>query len=203
MRLSRYDADGDGRCDDPACEALRAIPLLVEPFISHPDLMQEYLEPLGIRLVWEQYDNRPDLFEVLDDPGRQFPAFVVGMGISSDLDAGSYFSTLFTPSGIESFFNYSMLGADAQQLADRGYSVNEVPSADDRIEACIPQVGAERSECWARVDQYLTQEVVPWVPYLFESYTRTVSARVVAGSYSFDQSVGLPALDHLAVQSNP
>jgi hypothetical protein len=41
------------------------------------------------------------------------------------------------------------------------------------------------------------ENVVPWVPYLFDNYVRTVSARVV--NYTFDQFAGLPALDHIGL----
>ncbi len=38
---------------------------------------------------------------------------------------------------------------------------------------------------------------MPFVPYLFDTYARTVSDRVV--NYTFDQFPGLPALDHIAL----
>lgn len=41
--------------------------------------------------------------------------------------------------------------------------VVDVPNVNDRIEACIPLVGAARLQCWAAVDQYLMEKVVPWV----------------------------------------
>lgn len=199
MRLSRYDSDGDGVCDHDSCRGLRAVPFVVEPFTSHPDLFPQYLEPLGIDVAWEPYE-RDDLIAVIDDPEQKI-AFVVGMGVATDLDPAGYFRAMFTADGVDSHFNYSMVGATAEQLTERGYSVTEVPNADERIEACLPEIGAEAATCWARVDQYLTQEVVPWVPYLYGAYVRTVSERVIPDSYSFDQSVGLPALDHLALQS--
>ncbi len=41
------------------------------------------------------------------------------------------------------------------------------------------------------------EEVVPWVPYLFDSNVNPVSANVQ--SFSFDQFAGLAALDSMAV----
>jgi hypothetical protein len=41
------------------------------------------------------------------------------------------------------------------------------------------------------------EEVVPWVPYMYENQIQVVSARVVR--YSFDQFASMPALDQVAV----
>lgn len=54
-----------------------------------------------------------------------------------------------------------------------------------------------RDQCWAALDQYMMERVVPWVPYVFERYTRPVSPRVL--HYSFDQLMSQPALDQIAV----
>jgi hypothetical protein len=118
--------------------------------------------------------------------------------IGNPADASSFFS-IFTSQGIAGELNYSLVGADATLLDESGYAVTEVPNIDARLAACTALVGAAQTRCWAELDQYLTQEVVPWVPYLFESYVRTVSADVA--HYSFDQSVGLPALDHIAIDA--
>ena len=53
-------------------------------------------------------------------------------------------------------------------------------------------------QCWADLDTYLMEEVVPWVPYLFDNNVVVLSANVT--NYSFDQFAGLPALDHMAVE---
>jgi hypothetical protein len=54
-------------------------------------------------------------------------------------------------------------------------------------------------QCWADLDTYLMEDVVPWVPYLFDNDVVVLSANVT--NYSFDQFAGLPALDRLAVES--
>ena len=68
-----------------------------------------------------------------------------------------------------------------------------------RSTACIPLTGDERVQCWADLDTYLMEEVVPWVPYLFDNNVVVLSAHVT--NYSFDQFAGLPALDHIAVEA--
>ena len=54
-------------------------------------------------------------------------------------------------------------------------------------------------QCWADLDTYLMEDVVPWVPYLFDNDVVVLSANVT--SYSFDQFAGLPALDRIAVEA--
>jgi hypothetical protein len=68
---------------------------------------------------------------------------------------------------------------------------------DDKVAECAPLQGDDQSNCWAELDQMLMEEVVPWVPYLFDNYVRVVSARVL--NYTFDQFAGLPALEKLAL----
>jgi len=75
--------------------------------------------------------------------------------------------------------------------------VTKVPSVDDRIDVCLTRTGTASTECWAELDQYLMTEVVPWVPLWFPSHAQVVSERVAR--YSFDQFVGLPALDRIAL----
>jgi hypothetical protein len=73
-----------------------------------------------------------------------------------------------------------------------------VPSIDAKFRQCVPLVGQAQFQCWAELDQLLMEQVVPAVPLVFEGYVRPVSARVA--SYSFDQSVALPALDQIALK---
>ncbi len=42
------------------------------------------------------------------------------------------------------------------------------------------------------------EDVVPWVPYLYEANAQLISNRV--GGFSFDESVAMPALDQVALK---
>ncbi len=72
-----------------------------------------------------------------------------------------------------------------------------MPSVDDRIARCQELTGSAQIDCWAEVDRYLTEDVVPWVPLVFENWVGIVSDRVT--SWSFDQTQSLPALDRMAL----
>jgi hypothetical protein len=90
-----------------------------------------------------------------------------------------------------------MLGATRAQLRSWGYGdIRPPPSVDGRIDQCVAEVGPAQTECWAALDKYLMERVVPWAPFLFQTAVRTVSARIA--HYSLDQSTGLPALDQIA-----
>jgi hypothetical protein len=79
--------------------------------------------------------------------------------------------------------------------------VTRVPSINGRIDRCLPLTGLDATRCWAALDKYLMQQVVPWVPVLDPLVAKAVSARVT--SFSFDQFAIEPALDRIAVRAGP
>jgi hypothetical protein len=93
-----------------------------------------------------------------------------------------------------------MVGVTDEMLQERDYDPVAVPSAEDQIDQCKPLTGDERFQCWADLDTYLMEDVVPWVPFLFDNNVVVLSENVT--NWSFDQFAGLPALDHLAVSSS-
>jgi len=186
MSKSKYDADGDGRCDAPAC---RSVMVLAGPIFSPalPSVRQAF-EEIGIHL-----------HGVVLDPTTFFarlakPALHVGMGLFlgffTDYPNGAqFFPGLFSGSSIGTS-NYSLVGAAPDDLSRWGYSVTAVPSVDDRIDQCLAIQGDAQPACWAALDKYLMEDVVPWVPYIAETHVDLVSSRLA--SFSFDQSVASP-----------
>jgi peptide/nickel transport system substrate-binding protein len=194
MRQSRYDEDGDGRCDADACHAVSGVTFDLPPFGDQSAVVAENLAEIGIDIEVEVPE---DVFNVLGDPTERV-AIGIGPAWGKDLpNASTFFQGLYSGDAIALGNNYALLGATPDQLAEWGYSVTSVPSIDDRIAACIPELGSEQTRCWAELDQYLMEEVVPIVPYLFESHVQLVGDRVV--HYAYDQSAALPALDRIAV----
>ena len=90
------------------------------------------------------------------------------------------------------------MGASAELLKEHGYSVTQVPGVDEKIKECdeLP-IGDERLTCWAELDQELMENVVPWIPYLFDNDVFIVSDRLL--NYQYDQFSGQPALEHMAL----
>jgi peptide/nickel transport system substrate-binding protein len=198
MKLSGYDTDGDGICDDPACDELTGI--ILPPFAQLAEAVIADLEQIGIHAEVEVPD---DAFARWFDPAGR-TSFMVAAGYAKDhLSASTFFTANFDSrtSLSDEETNGTLIGATPEQLENWGYGPLEMPNIDDRIDLCHAQTGGAQVQCWAALDQYLMENVVPFVPFSFERRTGTVSARVV--HYSFDQSIALPALDQIAVPPDP
>jgi peptide/nickel transport system substrate-binding protein len=198
MAQSKYDTDGDGVCDAPECSGVLSVTDEADPYPDQAALIQDNLAPLGLELDVKQFD-RGTMYDKCNDPAAHV-AFCLAPGWGKDYpNASTFAEPLFSSIalGPDSCCNYAVLGASPDQLAEWGYAATEVPSVDDKVAECAPLQGDDQSNCWAELDQMLMEEVVPWVPYLFDNYVRVVSARVL--NYTFDQFAGLPALEKLAL----
>jgi peptide/nickel transport system substrate-binding protein len=201
MAQSKYDTDQDGVCDAPECKDILTITDREDPYPEQSALLQQFLEPLGLTLDVKQLE-RGTMYNKCNDANSKHQ-LCAGPGWGKDYADGVTFGEpLFASAGLwESCCNYSLVGATAEQLSGWGYDVTEVPSVDDKVEECSAlEPGAERFQCWAELDQQLMEEVVPWVPYLFDNSVDIISENVQ--NYSFDQFAGLAAFDSLAVPGN-
>ncbi|MDP9119426.1 MAG: ABC transporter substrate-binding protein [Actinomycetota bacterium] len=196
-----YDTDGDGVCDAPECKNILTITDREDPYPEQAALLIQFLEPLGLTLDVKQLE-RGTMYNKCNDANSAH-GLCAGPGWGKDYADGITFGEpLFSSSGLwESCCNYSLVGATAEQLGGWGYDVTEVPSVDEKVEECSAlEPGAERFQCWAELDQQLMEEVVPWVPYLFDNSVDIISENVQ--NYSFDQFAGLAAFDSMAVPGN-
>jgi peptide/nickel transport system substrate-binding protein len=197
---SKYDSDHDGVCDAPVCKDVLTISDSSDPYPKQLALLKQVLEPLGITLNAKPLE-RSTMYARCEDPDSHW-ALCTATGWGKDYPDGFTFAPpLFSRSAIgpASCCNDTMVGVTASMLTGRDYAVVDVPSAETQIDKCIPLTGDERVQCWADLDTYLMEEVVPWVPYLFDNDVVVLSANVT--NYSFDQFAGLPALDRLAVEA--
>jgi len=198
MAQSKYDTDHDGVCDAPACSNVLTISDSADPYPKQMALLQQDLKPLGITLDPHMLENAT-MYARCEDPNSHW-ALCAGTGWGKDYPDGFTFAPpLFSRSAIGpgSCCNDTMVGATPQMLRERGYAVVPIPSAESQIAKCTPLTGDPRVRCYADLDKYLMEQVVPWVPYLFDNDVVVVSSHVT--NYAFDQFAGLPALDHLAV----
>jgi peptide/nickel transport system substrate-binding protein len=198
MRLSQYDHDHDGLCDDPVCRRI-GVPIGsfdTGYFDELFGIVQRSLAKIGLHLVATQIPPGDDYFSFASDPSNH-----VGMkiyeGRFKNFPSGSdFFVASFAPaSGID----HSLIGATPHQLRAWGYKVRPVPSVTDRVHQCEATIGSSQPRCWADLDQYLMTEVVPWIPLLVHNRQRIVSSRVV--SFTYDQFTTLPALDRIALRT--
>jgi peptide/nickel transport system substrate-binding protein len=198
MAQSRYDLDGDGVCDDPSCSDVLALSHTNPTLPGNPlgEAIRSDLEPIGIRLKLRVLDTER-FFPQINDPTNQV-ALAINAGWGKAFpNAEDFVGPLFSRAGLEGCCNYSLVGATSQELRRWGYEVKSVPSVEDKVSECHPLVGIESIRCYAELDQLLMEQVVPWIPLVFENQIYIVSRRVVA--WSFDQFAALPALDRFAV----
>jgi peptide/nickel transport system substrate-binding protein len=201
MALSAYDSDGDGVCDDPVCENILTISDREDPYPEQTALLSQNLEPLGMTLDVKQLE-RGTMYTKCNDANSHHAICAAPGWIKDYPDGITFGEPLFTSAGLwESCCNYSLVGASPEQLREWGYDVTEVPSLDEDSEACAAlDPGPERFQCWADFDKKVMEDVVPWVPYLFDNSIDIISENVQ--NYSFDQWGALAAFDEMAVPGN-
>jgi peptide/nickel transport system substrate-binding protein len=195
MAQSKYDADGDGLCDDPACQS---VPLVesdgLDPSVAA--IFKRELRELGMTADAERLDFDGTVAR-LNDRHRAVALTVTGGWQKDFPSATSWFPPLFTGS-VVGFLNPSLVGVSRRQLERWGYAARSVPSVDRELAECQATVGGAQFECWAELDQRLMEHVVPWIPYAQRTSARVVSERVA--SFAIDQAFTMPALDRFALK---
>jgi len=78
-------------------------------------------------------------------------------------------------------------------------NLENIPSVDEDLDRCAALTGGERIDCYADLDRKLMEEVVPWIPYLWQYTVHIVSENVTA--WDWDQAVGSTAYARVAVES--
>jgi ABC-type transport system substrate-binding protein len=191
MAQSRYDTDGDGRCDARVCRRVG--------FPITSDVPAELSEPVtaAAHAIGVELDTRVLPFdrwaEAIAPEGH---APLVVSGWFKDYHNPSTFFVQFHGAYVGGG-NLSLVGATRRKLARLGYDRRSVPSVDAKLDQCVPLVGADQATCWAEADKLLMEGVVAAVPLVFWGGWVAVSPRVAR--YSWDQSVNAPALDRIVL----
>jgi peptide/nickel transport system substrate-binding protein len=192
MEKSRYDADADGRCDAAVC---RSIPLLVNSFntanVSAARAMAAQLEQIGLGVAVHPREEIP-----FGDLGARM-VLRMGSWIKDFPDAATFFPSLFKGDSPSSDM---AIGASPSTLRRLGYDVTSVPSVDAQLDQCTTALFQAQVRCWAQLDTYMSEHIVPWVPIAVSQNGWAVSDRV---RFAIDSSVPtpLPAPDSLEVDS--
>jgi peptide/nickel transport system substrate-binding protein len=200
MKQSKYDSDGDGLCDHESCKGTIGIQDEAFPYSDQNALLLDNFGAIGIELDIKSGERSNFMYARCQDPGAEW-AICLGPGWGKDYaDATTFGEPLFGSSAIgpDSCCNYALVGAPPDLLEEHGYDVTEVPSIDAKAKECDETpVGDERNTCWAEFDQELMENIVPWVPYLFDNDVFVHSDRLQ--NYKYDQFSGQPAMDHMAL----
>jgi peptide/nickel transport system substrate-binding protein len=201
MKQSAYDTNGDGKCDEsPDCNDVLAVTDEADPYPKQAALIEQNLEAIGITLDVKPFE-RGTMYTKCSDPSTHTAICLAPAWGKDYPDAYTFGVPLFDSSYLfPSYGNLALLGADAAYLKKYDYAVTSVPSADDKIAECKAAADEARITCWAELDKMLMEEIVPWVPYLFDNNIDVTSARIT--NYSFDQFAGLAAYDQMAIAAD-
>ena len=200
MALSRYDADGDGRCDADACDGLKLVSRDVRPWLSAEPAVVEGLKAIGIDPRVRRA-NISQAYTMIGDISRGIPMGMNAGWRKDYADASTFFDFLFHSDPLDNCdftTNYSIVGGtpDTKRRCDAPGNFTDLPSVDEDIETCrVVTDELVRADCWSDLDAKITEEVVAWLPLLWGRAVRVTGERI--GHYEFDQWTGHMSLAHI------
>jgi peptide/nickel transport system substrate-binding protein len=206
MRQSKYDSNGDGLCDSDVCKNVLFVNRTTPPHVNMTPTIQENLSSIGIDLKVRELDTGT-AYTTIQTVKNLIP-IAANAGWGKDYADASTFGVLFISSGIlcEGQVNYPELGmtqAIAKQCGVeqewQAAGGTSIPNVDQQFNDCSLLSGQPRTDCWVEFDKNLTQNIAPWVPYLWAN-SFTIVAKSVT-HYEFDQFSGVISLCHISVNN--
>lgn len=199
MKQSKYDTNGDGKCDESdACQDILMVSGNIPPYTDMLPVVEDSLSKIGITLDPREVT---DAYTPLTTVSRRIP-ISTRPGWGKDYpDVYTFVGVLFTGANIQCVgnYNYSLVGLTAETAKECGIPLNntEIPSVDEDVARCHEMTGDERASCWVELDQKLMEDVVPWVPYLDAHAFYATSPDIT--KWEFDQFSTTPAWSNIAV----
>jgi peptide/nickel transport system substrate-binding protein len=200
LKGSKYDTNGDGTCSAPACKNVLMIADVRQVDPKMTAVIEQAAAKIGITFTVRATSSA---YPTIQTPAKNTP-FAERPGWGKDYaDALTFFTPLFDGRTIiaNGNVNYSLVGitpAQCKALKVTGNCTN-VPNINKRLDACAVLSGQPRISCYANLDKYLTEKVVPWVPWLNGNVARVIHKSVT--HYQFDQFSTTPAWSNIAIQS--
>ena len=204
MKQSRYDTNKDGRCDAAACRNLVFLTPNETPYTEAEPVIQQGLAKLGIVLKPRELATGA-VFTTFQTVANEIP--MVNTGWAKDYaDPVTFAAPLFSSSSIIPVgnTNHALVGLTSGKAAELKveYPAGGVPSVDADIDRCqaVPATDADgRLGCWADFDKKLMEQVVPWVPLIWD--LSTVLSAPSLTRYVFDQASAEISLTQIAVSN--
>jgi peptide/nickel transport system substrate-binding protein len=202
IKKSKYDTNHDGKCDvAAACKNVLLIADTIHQYTAMVPVITSSAAKIGIvfkvRTIAHAYptiQTTSNNIPIADRTGwgKDYP------------DPVTFFAALFTSGAIipQGNSNYSLVGVTAalnksKKLGIKG-SLKGIPSIDSQYARCN-KLGAEaRNSCWEGLDKYLMTQVVPWVPYLWQTPDRITGPSVT--HWDWDQFSTTTAYSQVAVK---
>jgi len=200
MAQSKYDHNGDGVCDDPACNFQALTVTNDNDAVKALQIAQEDYKPLGLNMDIKQLAYNALVTKCSTLAGH--PAYCQAGWVKDFPDPYTFFYPLLDQG--ENGSNYSFMGTTPEDLQKNGYQVPaEMPSITDDINTCHSMpIGDQANQCWAALDQKVTEQIAPLIPRRFFTAIDVLGPSITA--YSFDQwgTVGDPSRMALAPGSS-
>jgi peptide/nickel transport system substrate-binding protein len=205
MKQSKYDTDKDGVCDASACSNLVMINRNVAPWTNMEPVVVSSLEKIGIKVKARELASSA-AYTTIQTVKNMIP-IALNAGWGKDYpDAYSFAAPLFTKEAIipTGNTNYALVGLDQAKASELGIKYPagaQIPNVDEDINACQKLTDAnQRTDCFVNVDRKLMEEVVPWVPYLWNTVVVITNPSVT--KYEFDQFSTEMSITEIAVNNN-
>jgi peptide/nickel transport system substrate-binding protein len=200
MTLSRYDTDGDGRCDGPACRGVVTVTEDASPASAMTPILQQSAAEIGLDLQVRALPFGSGIAAVGSPSKRIALNNIMSWGKDYDDPAG-FIDPLFTSGGIQpsGSTNTSLVGLTAKQAGELHVRLpaGGVPSVDADAARCAEAAGEERISCYTALDRRIMTDIVPWVPHL-QNAKRSIIGPAVT-KFDFDESSSGIAWSHVAV----
>jgi peptide/nickel transport system substrate-binding protein len=209
MKQSKYDSNGDGKCDADVCNDVLMVNRNYAPWTDMSPILVDNLAQIGINITMREMNPGP-AYTTIQTVKNLIP-IAANAGWGKDFADPGTFAVLFDSSGISCTgqVNYAEVGMTKDQASEcdvldawnaaTDNGKNELPGVDDQFSKCSAQTDEARDECWAEFDKDLMENVVPWVPYIWASFTTTTTDTVT--KFEFDQFSGAISYSHVAVNN--
>jgi peptide/nickel transport system substrate-binding protein len=201
MKKSKYDTNGDGKCDASVCDHVLFTNRSDNPtWVNMEPTVIANANSIGIHL--EPRDSATSAaYTSLQTVNKNIPISLVAGWGKDYPDPYTFVYTLFHSSSIlcQGNVNYSLVGISPAQAKSCGATgdISSVPNIDNQLSKCQPLTGDKRTACWVGADKLVTSKIVPWVPYLWSNVIESTSAAVT--NFDFDQFSGTWAYSKIAV----
>jgi peptide/nickel transport system substrate-binding protein len=202
MKKSKYDPKHDGQCDvASACKHVLLIADTIHQYTAMVPAIESAASQIGITFTVRTIAHA---YPTIQTTSKNIPiADRTGWGKDYP-DPLTFFGALFTSSAIlpQGNSNYSLVGVTpalnkAKKLGLKG-DLKNIPNVDAMYAKCSKLSGSVRTSCWEALDKHLMTDVVPWVPYLWQTPDRITGPSVK--HWDWDQFTTTTAYSQVAVK---
>ena len=199
MRGSKYDVNHNGTCGAPACRNVLLLTDSQATFAKTLPIIEADAKELGITF---HVLTVAGAFATVQTTAKNIAIATFTGWFKDYADPYTFFSPLFDgrtiiPTGN---VNYSLVGLEPSQAKSLGVtgSINHVPNIDSKLDRCASLRDQARLSCYENLDKYVSTNVVPWVPTLWNSVPHLSGPDVT--QWQYDQFSGATAYAHVAVR---